>query len=511
MLHFLNRNFSAWERALAHLPKPVFTLLLLVLLTAANLRHLDNPPHWDDLIGLHNQARFIARHDFNPLALIRERSHGVPGSAIGDGSNIYPYAITPWIHALFYRLPSPRLCHAAGHLFNLTCLALAGTLFFALLCRRLSALPAATLTGAAFCEPVLSGITASLGQEAPAVLAVMLSLWLVLSGYRKSALAAAAGGVLLRGSVAIFLAVLILHELVTAIFSAAEITPAERHRQRVAAWLLTIPAAGVLALIGRHHLLGGGHSWTYLATTLQGLVFWLLPAITLLWIIALAGTARHAFSLPQPLRRGYLQTMLLLLLPYPLLLAAMTLVTRQLPRYAGFAVMPIFLGLAYALPAGRSRRLTPLFLLLAALLLLWPYPPLPAALGRSGEYLERNRDYLLDLQANRRLCASLEADAFSVPIIATWPYILMLTVPEFGYVRRPLPNVLAAHPVIPRYAPVAPWKPGDALPPQTLFLFSHTSLMPESHRFAPARGDQIVYTDNTCGSPLLLYRQTPGK
>lgn len=511
MLHPLKHLYDACESALARLPKPAFCLLLLALLAAANFRHLDNPPHWDDLIGLHNQARFIARHDFKPLALLRESNPDYPGTALGDGSNIYPYAITPWIHALFYRLPTPRLCHVAGHIFNLTCLAVAGTLLFALLCRHLSPLAAAALTGAALCEPVLSGITASLGQEAPAVLAVMLALWLMLGGYRKSALAAAAGGVLLRGSVAIFLAVLILHELMDATFSPAPVGPAERRRQRTVAWLVAMPIAAALTLLARHHLLGGEHSWNYLATTLKGLLVWLLPATTLLWLAALAATARHTFTLPPPLRRCYLQTMLLMLLPYPLLLAAMTMVTRQLPRYAGFAVMPMVLALAYALPTGKGRRLTPLFLALAALLHLWPHPPLPASLGRSGEYLERNRDYLLDLQANRRLCASLEADAFSVPIVATWPYILMLTVPEFGYVRRPLPNVFAAHPVIPRYAPVAPWKPGDALSPQTLFLFSHTSLMPESHRFAPARGDQIVYIDNTCGSPLLLYRQAPGK
>ena len=80
--------------------KPLhFGALLFVLLVGLNFARLYNPPYWDDIIGLHNQAIFIAKHHFNPIALWHDQLLDVPEPhyPLATNSNVYPYSITPWI------------------------------------------------------------------------------------------------------------------------------------------------------------------------------------------------------------------------------------------------------------------------------------------------------------------------------------------------------------------------------------------------------------------------------
>jgi hypothetical protein len=64
---------------------------------------------------------------------------------------------------------------------------------------------------------------------------------------------------------------------------------------------------------------------------------------------------------------------------------------------------------------------------------------LPESWQRSGELLERSREYLDDAEDCRRVARFLEYEGQGRPIIAIWPLVQMLTQPELGYVTRPLP------------------------------------------------------------------------
>ena len=74
--------FKAWH----------FGLLVFMAIVFVNSSKLSNPPYWDDIIGLHNQAIFIAKHNFNPIELWNDKPMEVRGltNPLASNSNVYP-------------------------------------------------------------------------------------------------------------------------------------------------------------------------------------------------------------------------------------------------------------------------------------------------------------------------------------------------------------------------------------------------------------------------------------
>ena len=128
-------SFNSWH----------YGLLVFMAIVFVNSSKLTNPPYWDDIIGLHNQAIFIAKHNFNPIELWKDKPMEVKSitNPLASNSNVYPYCITPWIHAVFYKLLPPHVAHFAGHLFNMLCLSIAAALAYAIISshQRISPIP----------------------------------------------------------------------------------------------------------------------------------------------------------------------------------------------------------------------------------------------------------------------------------------------------------------------------------------------------------------------------------
>ena len=81
-------------------------------------------------------------------------------------------------YGVLYRFLPPQTVHLIGHLFNMACIAGAGTILFQIL-KRSGVSPKISLlwTFAAFSEPVISGRIAALGQECALVFCTMAVLW----------------------------------------------------------------------------------------------------------------------------------------------------------------------------------------------------------------------------------------------------------------------------------------------------------------------------------------------
>ena len=183
----------------------------------------------------------------------------------------------------------------------------------------------------------------------------------------------------------------------------------------------------------------------------------------------------------------------------------------QLPL-ARYWVMMIFpLTSFIAILAARFRRSSMLF---ALALIVWnglnQYGRfLPALPDRSGHLLERSREFLKDLDANRFLCHKLEADFFNAPIVAKTPYAEMLTTPEFGYVQAALPTVIAAD-YFARFGKSADFQSLRSMTltrdVKTLCLFSPTIFERlYAPSLVPRAGEKILLVEHSLPYPVVLY------
>ena len=176
--------------------------------------------------------------------------------------------------------------------------------------------------------------------------------------------------------------------------------------------------------------------------------------------------------------------------------------------------MPLLLLLALLLPEGREWRLGGGILLLAMNLLLCGgafFAKLPPPRRYSGEFLERSREFLRQIELDRRVATGLSQEAAGTPVVAKWPYVQMLGEPRLGYVRRPLDELYSAG-IVPRYLPQVRKYTGKELDtrPETIYIFVCNTF--EFFRdfgvpLAPRPGDRVVFAGDDREAPFLLYQR----
>ena len=160
---------SLLEKAALFVTRPGiagFSVFLLLLIL--NCDSLTAPPFWDDIIGLHTQAVWLARNNFDFSALAAfESSSGTPCYNL-----LSPLAL---FYALCYRFLSPVMTHTAAHLVNI--ISIAGCSFFLMQMTRKCSLSvrAAALAGA-LTTPLIVSACAGTGQESVLALLIMAGL-----------------------------------------------------------------------------------------------------------------------------------------------------------------------------------------------------------------------------------------------------------------------------------------------------------------------------------------------
>ena len=401
-----------------------------LLLLAGNCPYLGNPPFWDDLMGLHRQALFLARHGFDFAAL------WASGDFWSGGALVYKFNWPSLVYAVLYALFPPTAAHVAGHLLSIAATAAAAGCVFRILRQDGMRAGAALLWSLAFiCEPLVSVQSTSLGQEPLQTVcfaAFLLAFAEKRHGWALGALAAAA---------------LVKPAALVPAMAYCAVLAIECLRGRSRADMLRLAGAvGLMVLIGLLLIAdsdgaSGGLSLRILFLRARETLFYFpLPVL-----LAAAGAAAALFRLKT---EGYDREYVLWLFWTAGFFAGYLTYSVPLPRYAASAVPVIVLLAARALPrpgyAGFAALLLGVLLQSGA----W-YAPLPGHLRHSGEFLERSRAYLEQQEADRAMCAFLEERCSADPVVAKWPYVQMLAEPAFGYVRKPLTQVYCAG-ILPR-------------------------------------------------------------
>jgi len=489
---------------------PVIALVLFAALLAVNAGILTNPPFWDDILGLHQQALHLSRSGMSYAELAKS------GNFWQGGALVYRWNVLPVVYALGYMLLTPETVRILGHLFNLACLAGAAALAVRILLDFRFDLRTAYLWGfALLAEPVLAAQGAALGQEPPLVLAgALLLFWTARRRYRLALLA-----VILVGAVKL-VAVIPAAALLVFFLIRAALAPGKRREYLAlgaAAMGLAVLAGILLALDsdGAEQGAAGGPFLKLLYLKIKEHFYNYFPLIAVLLAALALLTPGHLAKLLRRHRRpGELDLFKLFLL---LLLggfwASYFLYSVPLPRYTAFAVAPLYLALALSLPrrwtgaAGAALLLTGLLLANGGF-----YPKLPPPRRYSGEYLERSREFLKQVALDREVCRRISADCGDLPLVTKWPYTQMFADPDYGYVNQAHPQLRCAgilpkaYPEIVKYPEKSLAKSGDAV-----YIFVCNSF--EFFRdfgvpLAPRPGDRIIFAGKDLEAPFIVYRRS---
>ena len=491
-------------------PGSLFLVALLVLL-CANASCLLDPPYWDAIFGPFNQALWLRGNRFDFIRLWTSEP-----SYLGGGSNINPYCPLPVLYAFLYAVASREVVFLAAHLLVLSLAALTFTLYFRVLADVVSPRSAMLWCVAAACEPVWSGQCASMYREVPVVAVSALAVYSLHSKRFGWAWFWAVLAFLVKETALLLLFAMPAWFVVRALCLDPR---GARRAWRERPWLLGLAGLAMAMVLWAGMRVFG--SWSGVLTGLHRrlalfpwhcVFFFPSLAVELVGIVCLALFVLCRCEGRRRLRmeRDASMVGLLLLLLTAGFWAAYSVFPEPLPRYAVFAVFPMAGLLALGL-RGRAGTIAAAVMVLAGVLnqhgaLL---PRVPVRRQRSGDCLERSREYLTDLEANRRLCAALERQFPTTPIVCKWPFVQMLTLPELGYVDRALPYVYAAG-VRPLYCPVQPYEPGAELPGDPLFVyapnaFSHWA--PFRPSLAPGPDDLLVFRDESLPGAVLVYRK----
>lgn len=463
-----------------------------VVLLAGNFREIAAPPFWDDLMGFHRQALFLADHGFDPAAL------AASGDFWSGGARIYRWPHLPsWLYGAGYFCLPPVAVRCLGHLLNLALLAVAAGMMAQLTGKKRWLWAAAALA-----NPLLMNQMASLGQEPWLVLAFMGVVaavwrdcwplawgWLIFGVLVKPVMVAPAAALAAYGGWQFLLrrdrkrllrmtgSVLLLSLFVMLLLGDSD-GSVQQHRLQMAFWRAVEHFGWYFPLLGAVLLAAAGWS----------VIRWRL------W---------HG-------RRG--QRLLFLWLLQGAFWGCYVFYSVPLPRYAGAVVMPLYLLLAKNLNGQwRVSRVAAMLLLGGGLMMgagYWQLP-LPRHLTASGEFLERSRESVRQLRTDLRLCREIETRFGNGPVVAKWPYVMMLAEPRFGYVSRPVTDLRCAG-ILPRDLPGV--KAYDPLrpPANALYIWAWNSFEFFSEFGPPIacdENDEIIWREP--GVPVWLYRRKP--
>lgn len=464
-----------------------------ILLLLGNLPYLWNPPFWDDILGVHRQALFLARHHFNFAELIWS------GDFWSGGAWIYKMNWPSLLYAVLYSFLPPAAVHFSGHILNIAVLAVSAGCVFKML--RLNGInPAASLLWslAMICEPVISAQGVSLGQEI--LLTGCFCGFLLAFSLNRHQMCL---GFLWLGAFVKPAAVI----PAAAFFSVLGV---EYLRERTRINLAKLISGGLYFLAFTILLLmdsdgAGGNAWKELPERVRDM--WLhFPLLLILAVLGMAG------GMVRLIRDGWDREYLLWILWAAAFFAGYMQYSVPLPRYAAGVVPVCILLAARSLP--RTGYAAFVFLLAGIVLQGGAFHrPLPGHLSHSGEFLERDRGFLKQIALDQELCAKLEKECAAKPVVAKWPYVQMLADPGYGYVQKGLEKVYCAG-ILPKKMENVKKYPDPELAkmPGVYYIFvcnSFEFFQDFGVPLAPRKGDALVWMpEMECfRRTFLVYRR----
>jgi len=493
-------------------------LLSFFLMVILNISCLDNPPYWDDILGLHNQAIWLAKHNFNLIELWQPAN---------SDSNVYRFGIIPFLYGIWYSLFPARTVHVLGHLFNMGCLALAFGVSYSILRKfKITSYAALLWCITAVFEPVMSGRVVALGQECPVVCAGVLSFYFLQEKRYRLGLLFIFLAMLCKMTAGVLTTAFTLWLIIDICLAGKNWL--ERLKQYKYYMLIGILLIAFFLFTSFHwvdELFKGNVVsilqcfnkllYAYLVLVPVQFAALIMMGIITLWRLVVLIKNKSILNLSDKDKFS-----LLILIFSGGFWFAYGSYGCSLPRYSAFVIFPVYIFIAINTFSDKKKWLTTA---LAVILLVLGvvsidgryYLRLQDNRLRSGEYLERSREFLDDLWENQAACKLLETQYFNRPVVAKWPFLQMLTVPEMGYVSKALPNVYAACRPI-NYGKVKIYDPKVKMPDNTLYVFAFNSLEAWT-KFGPSlwpkrdRMYKFIVKNQLNGGWFIIYEIKPEK
>jgi hypothetical protein len=497
---------------------PLVGLLSFFLMVLLNISFLDNPPYWDDILGLHNQAVWLAKHNFNVVELWQPEN---------SGSNAYRFGILPFLYGIWYSLFPIKTVHVLGHLFNIGCLALAfGTAYSIMRKFKVTSYLALLWCLAALCEPVMSGRTAALGQECPLLCAGVLSFYFLQEKRLRLTLLFIFLAMLCKMTAGVLVTAFTLWMLIDICLAGKErLELLKKYKYYLIIGIFLIAFflfvsfhwTDDLFIVNKVSIAQSFNNLLYAWLVLVPVQFaaLIVMGIVTIWRLVVLIRNKSILNLSDNDKFS-----LLILIFTGGFWFAYGSYGCSLPRYSAFVVFPVYIFIALNTFSEKKKWLTAAlaFILLSLGVISFNgyyYLPLQSNRLRSGEYLERSREFLTDLRYNRKACKLLETKYFNRPVVAKWPFLQMLTIPEMGYVTKALPNVYAACRPI-NYAKVKVYDPQAKMPDNTLYVFAFNSLEAWTE-FGPSlwpkrdKKYKIILRNQIRDGWFIIYEKEPEK
>jgi len=509
-------------------PRLASALLLFLGLVCLRASILANPPHWDGILGPFAEATWLKNNHFDYWRLIHEELRFPKG-----GAAVYVWSVIPTIYALLLNWLSPVQTFVVLHLANLLLAAIIAVVLYGML-RDLVGVPRplASLTVAAMMvQPTFAGQVDAIKMEIPVAACIILSADAMLRNRPWRACAWSVAGLFVKDAAL----------LVCCANLAFALLLIASGKERPKRWRLLVGAAAPIAL--RFAIAGYVFSFPELGAAEQPagfidnpvfLVTQLLrcvPDVVLLFAITLVMLARHSVRMDLWTRPKSLPAVRERLTEalerlggaciYGLIMTAgfvclLLILTEVQTRYFAWCLPFFFLTFAAALHHTRIA-LNPKQLVMLVPFLVGAlngsgrlYPGLPPEWGRSGELLERSREYIRDIRSNQRIAEFLERNAGDRPIVVTCPMDRILTLPEVGYVTRPL-NVYTVW-TAPTYAPVKSCAELSREDAERMLLVYKPTVFDWGNPVSlkPRAFDRVLYSDQLRGAPAIVYELRPG-
>lgn len=502
---FHNQNFLQTLN-----PRHIFIGSLVFYLTL-NIFHLSDPPYWDAILGVYTQGVWLKNNGFDIIELSR-----MPGFIHG-GPNLDPLLLVPVIFAFLSTQFSPPVVFCIFHVFNYLCAALAITLFYILIRKKTSPGTALLFCIVPAVNPSFSGQVAAIYIEIPALACISLSFYFLAQEKPVEASVLCVSVTFMKYIALLPAATLFTVAIVrlSRQFYLRKTIGRKEIRDMV---ILSLPFL-IFLVLNRRIFFNEMPESDFLSKLN---LFWvrlpyLYPYLAVQIATILALLCSHLLSRTHRTRllQNEAEFTLFTVMTIFFLLFWWGFLTyyNSLIRYAVIVQLPMVFLLAFLLSG--HKKMSVLVACVFIMISIFNQNgqllrPLPSNKLRSGHLLERSREYLKDLNGNRRICRFLETHYFDYPIVTKYPFSQMLTVPEFGYVKKALPNIIEMG----RTSTVTNVTGFDAYRQQkkdfeTLCVYSpnvYERLWGRSLR--PTENDRIVFQDHSLPGTVSIHMRT---
>jgi hypothetical protein len=430
------------NRSLWFYPVLFVSLFTLILILRWDVLHF--PPYWDSVVGLFTEALWLKNHDFNYVRLALEE----PGYGHGGARNLY-FTVWPAFQALLMNwLSDADAFLIFNHLLTFALAASVLLLFHRLLRVCFDPWIAAPGTLLLFVHPLFLSQTDAINYEMATLACGLLAIDRTLHGHPVKGALIGLLGMYIKPTGIIAVVTLGLYHFPGPGRSKAAF--------RVAA--VGLPVFFLQwRLRERFYMEASDTIAVFLRGSMKRLLIDLPDLLALFAVAALfcVWTAYQSRMIFRPSRPREPQTDI----PPVFIMVGLFLacyvgfyihIIPMLPRYFLYSLpFLLFTAIAGVQVIFRKpwQKIAVLALIAGLFLINMRGPFYPAVITNDGFLLERSLEYMDDMRLNIALAKRMESQYYNHVVVTSPPYTQMLTMPELGYVERPLPVVTVSGPL----------------------------------------------------------------